>query len=127
MAKRARRKEVKAKKSEKRSRAAFVLAFIAVVILLVNGLLVSFMSKKLSSLIALYTGNVINASAMLTYGIIWIVLAAFIWMTMHRIEKLQLKSEKWLLLVFAVITFLAGRLESGILVLISAIIYLRQK
>ena len=119
--------EVKAKKGAKKSRAAFVLAFIAVVILLVNGLLVSFMSKKLSSLIALYTGNVINASAMLTYGIIWIVLAAFIWMTMHRIEKLQLKSEKWLLLVFAVITFLAGRLESGILVLISAIIYLRQK
>jgi len=120
-------KEVKAKKSARKSRAAFVLAFIAVVILLVNGLLVSFMSKKLSSLLALYTGNVINASAMLTYGIIWIVLAAFIWMTMHRIEKLQLKSEKWLLLALAVITFIAGRLESGVLVLISAIIYLRQK
>ena len=121
-------KQKKEVKPKKKSRAAFVLAFIAVAILLLNGLLVIFMRSKLASLLADYTGKVINAGTLLTYGIIWLALAVLVWITAQRIEKTQIKSEKWLLLALGVITiFPGGRVESGILVLISALLYLRQK
>lgn len=126
MAKKRAKKEVIAKKARK-SKAAFVFGFIGVLILLVNGLLVILMRNKLAEVILTYTGSMINASALLTYGIVWIALSALIWTTLHRVEKLQLKSEKWLLLAFSVITLIAGRVESGVLVLISAIIYLTKK
>ena len=93
MAKRVERKEIKVKKSVKRGRVAFVLAFIAVFLLLLNGLLVILMRAKLASLLVVYTGEVINASALLTYGIIWLALAVLIWITAQRIERTQIKSE----------------------------------
>ncbi|MFH0831264.1 MAG: hypothetical protein V1886_00120 [archaeon] len=126
MAKKRAKKEVMAKKARK-SKVAFVFGFIGVLILLVNGLLVILMRNKLAEIILTYTGSMINTSALLTYGIVWLALSALIWTTLHRIEKLQLKSEKWLLLAFAVITMVSMRIESGVLVLISAIIYLAKK
>ncbi len=124
MAKAKAKKEVKAKGS--RSRAAFVLMVISVILLFINGSLMILARKGLASIFA-ELGYTISMSFFITYGIIWLALGILMWITTLRIGKKAVKSEEWLLLALSIVTMMAGRLESGILALIAAIIYLVKK
>ena len=126
MAKRRIAKTKKEVKPKKKGKAAFVLMAIAVILLLINGLLLIFARDWLASMLA-SLGYTVSIASFITYGIIWLVLAALMWVTTIRIRNKGITSEKWLLLALAIITMFAGRLESGILALIASILYLRQK
>lgn len=126
----AKRKLAKTKKEEvkpkRKGKAAFVLMAISVILLLVNGSLLILGRNWLAAIFG-EMGYSVSANSFITYGIIWLVLAVLMWVTTIRISKKAVKSEKWLLLALSIITLFAGRLESGILALIAAIIYLTQK
>lgn len=127
MAKAKTKKEVKGRQVKSRKgKVAFVLMVISVILLLINGSLL-ILGRNWFAAIFGGMGYSVSANSFITYGIIWIVLAVLMWVTTVRISKRQIASEKWLLLALSIITVFAGRLESGILALIAAIIYLTQK
>ncbi len=113
-------------KTKKKGKAAFVLMAIAVILLLINGLLLILARNWIASMLE-SLGYTVSTGSFITYGIIWLVLAGLMWITTVRISKKQIASEKWLLFALAIITMFAGRVESGILALIAAVLYLRQK
>lgn len=109
-----------------KGKAAFVLMAISVALLLINGSLL-ILARKWFAVIFGGMGYSISAASFLTYGIIWLVLAILMWVTTARIRKENIKSEKWLLLALSIITMISGRVESGILALIAALLYLTEK
>jgi hypothetical protein len=122
------KKEVIAKqvKKEKRNKLAYVLVLIASVFLLINGLL-AIAAKDLIVKIMQQSGITTSAASWVTYGIIWIVLAFLLFIGVKKIESTGIRSEKWLLLALSVITLFSGMWLAGILLLVAAIIYLREK
>lgn len=123
-----RKKEVQVKplRKEKSSKVARILVYIAATFLVLNGI-ISVLARNWFVRMMQQYGFTITAASLVTYGIIWLVLAFLFWATVKKIEETGLKSEKWLLLALSVITFFAGRWEAAILALIASIIYLRQK
>jgi len=110
----------------KKGKVAFVLMAISAVLLLVNGILLVIARKWLAAMLGT-VGYSIPVASLLTYGIIWIVLGILLWVTTVRIRKENAKSEKWLLLALSIIVMISGRLESGVLALIAALLYLNEK
>lgn len=126
------KKEVKPRK---KGRAAFVLCSIAVFLLFFNGIVAVLLKDMLSDILKNGYNIIKSPISILTDGVIWVVLAALVWVTMYRTEKLDIKSEKWLLLSLGVISILSEFISgvgtfafiAGILVLAASIIYLRRK
>ncbi len=127
--KRAAKKEVKANVKQvksKKGKVAFVLMAISVILLLINGALL-ILARNWFAAIFGGMGYNVSAASFLTYGIIWLVLAILMWVTTARIREKGIRSEKWLLIALSIITMFSGRLESGILALIAALLYLAEK
>jgi hypothetical protein len=123
------KKEVSAKKSRARviwGRVAFGFACLSVFILLINGLLIIFAGDFIMS-VFLQIGVTVSKISLITYGIIWLILAVMTWVTALRVQNIGVRSEKWLLFVLGVITAVTGRLESGFFTAIAGVIYLLQK
>lgn len=118
---------LKETKQVKKSNVPYVLAFIATAFLLVNGLTIALISKDFATLMGLVAGVSVDASSLVTTGIIWIVLGILIWITMHEIEKKNSSSQKWFLFVIGLIAMISGRLESGVLASIAGVLYLTRK
>ena len=153
--KRAKKKAIKKKPAKKKerillgkyNRAGFVLICISVILLLFNGIYYAIArnliaqrfiegvqeAKEMIEVTIVFPFTMAQiASLLLTLGIIWIVLAILLWITMCQIEITKRKTQKWFLLVVAIITLLSGLISplviiSGVLAIIASIIYLRKK
>jgi len=113
------------------SKAANVLALIAVFFLALNGILAVTLSGWIIQKIQENMANVtISKAALVTYGIVWLILSGIALITNNNIKsmikqnRLDDTSWMWFLLVVSVVTIFVGRLESGALLLIASIIYL---
>jgi len=131
----------------KYNRAGFVLICISVILLLFNGIYYAIArnliaqrfiegvqeAKEMIEATIVFPFTMAQiAGFLLTLGIIWIVLAILLWITMCQIEITKRKTQKWFLLVVAIITLLSGLISplviiSGVLAIIASIIYLRKK
>jgi len=153
--KRAKKKAIKKMPAKKKERillgqysiTGFVLICIAVILLLFNGIYYAIArnliaqrfiecvqeAKEMIEATIVFPFTMAQiAGFLLTLGIIWIVLAILLWITMCQIEITKRKTQKWFLLVVAIITLLSGLISplviiSGVLAIIASIIYLRKK
>ncbi|MBI5148581.1 hypothetical protein HZA33_02790 [Candidatus Pacearchaeota archaeon] len=111
------------KEAAPKTKAPYILGFLATFFLLVNGLTVIILRKELSALFG-FAGFTVEASKLLTFGVIWIVLGIITWVTLHQIEAKHSRSEMWFMFIIGLICMLLGRLEAGILTTIAAVLYL---
>ena len=74
-----------------------------------------------------YYGTSLDEIALVTYSVIWFTIGVFTWITDYKIRKTGSRNQKWMLLVWSMITMIAANLEAGIAMLISSILYLREK
>jgi hypothetical protein len=118
----AEKKQAKEKKP-KTSLAAHILALIAAVILLVNGILMIVLQNWIIETMKT-VGLSADKTLLLTLGIIWAILALIVGVATFRIRATASREWSWFLFVLAAITLLSGRIESGILALLSSIIYI---
>jgi len=115
----------------KPSKTANALAITAIIFLTLNGILAISLSKWIIQEIQKQlTGVTLNQAALITYGIVWLILAFLVLITNNKI-KMNIKQKNlddmswmWFLLVVSIVVIFTGRLESGILLLIASIIYL---
>ncbi len=121
------RKEVKAK--GKKGVAAYVLLFVAVFFLYVNSIFAVLARKQLSLLLEKLYGIPSNEIeiALVTYAVIWFTIGTIAWITNYKIDKTGNRNQRWMLFVLSIITMIAGRVESGVVMLIASILYLRRK
>jgi|GEM_PF-3569986 hypothetical protein len=123
--KRLARKEVKAK--GKKGVAAYVLLFVAVLFLYVNSIFAVLARKQISLLLEKQYGIPVSEIALVTYAVIWFTIGTISWITNYKIDKTGNRNQKWMLFVMSIITMIAGRVESGVVMLIASILYLRRK
>jgi len=120
------KKEQKIEDKKSKSRVAYMLTSIASAFLLFTGIVFLSSKQRIVEMMKQYEVT-ITYSSIVTYSIIWFVLAFLLWFTARKIEITELKSEKWLLFALSLITIFSGSLVAGLLALIASIIYLRQK
>jgi len=121
------KKEIK--KEEKRrkpkiSLAANILLIIGLVILAANGILILVMQSWIIDTMKATLGSSISPVLLTTLGVIWLILALLAGTANFRINKTASREWSWFLFVLAIIILISGRIESGILILLSSIIYL---
>ncbi len=124
----------KAMKKEKKG-AAFVIAVIAIVILAINALISMFTSDAIiqsaqqdeSFSTFLQDYNLSGAeiqSAVIFFGIMWIIFAVVMMISLINIKK---QPWKYAFLAVGILTLITMRWVSGVLAIISAVMYLRKK
>jgi len=119
------RKEVQVK--GKKGAAAYVLLFIAVFFLYVNSIFAVLARKQISLLLEKQYGLPASEIALVTYAVIWFTIGTIAWITNYKINKTENRNQKWMLFALSIITMTAGRVESGVVMLIASILYLRRK
>lgn len=117
------KKEVK---KVKKNKVAYVLLFVAVLFLFINSVFALLARKQISIMLEQY-GIISSELALVTYALIWLIIGILAWMTNYKIDKTNNRNQKWMLFILSIITMIAGRIEAGIIMLVSAILYLRQK
>jgi uncharacterized membrane protein SirB2 len=105
----------------KTSQFANVLVIISEVLLILFGLIAIVFQHKIFEAIKGIQG--LTENLLLTYGIVWIILAVLIHFVNKSIRKNNDKATKWFLFVLGLVAFGVGRLE-GILTIIASITYL---
>ena len=111
--------------------AANVIVIITIALLILNGILAIVLSDWIIQQIEAAALTVtISKSALLTYGITWLIISVLACITNNKIRanfkanQLEDQSWMWFLLVISVVTVFLGRLESGILLMIASLMYL---
>lgn len=111
-------------RKQKKSRTGFILALIALIILVINILLIFTSYKWIEA--KLKEANYPlpeNFSQLLTiYGFLWIISAIITFMLIFFYEKRKIK-EWWLMLVLGIIVFFTSRIETAILLIIASFFY----
>lgn len=120
------KKRKEAKIRPKKYRFASVLFYISIIILFGISILTVLLRKDISLSLPQY-GMASSEIALVTYAVIWFVLGILAWITKYKIERLNHKNQKWVLFALSIIIIASGRLESGVIMLISSVIYLRKK
>lgn len=105
------------------SRAANVLALLAVLFLVLNSISLIFLKDTVIRALK-DTGVVISQSELALLGLLWILMAFFAWSINRTVKEKQSKVSMWELFILSIICILSGRLESGVLLLIASVIYL---
>ena len=127
-----RKRDVKTAKTEvKRSRTAHILLLSSVFLIMLSSILTVFGRKELSAQL-LQHGFVYSEIALVTYALIWLITAIFAWITDYKINLTGNRNQKWMLFMLSVLTMIAASFDglvilAGLLMLISSIIYLRNK
>lgn len=103
---------------------ADILATIAVFFLILNAALVFIFADKIVSIAMTYGGISTEKSTWLLLGTSWLFLALFTYMINRYVKYTAHKASMWFLLLLGIATLPAGRLESAVLIIVSAVIYL---
>jgi ABC-type Fe3+ transport system permease subunit len=143
MAKKRKKAQIKAKKTQNKrpkKSAAFILAVIGILFLLVNAVYLfvakdqfiqnmqgADLSKVLGNISEQDYKDVLDAlpSALDSLAVLWIIIAAFAFYIVQRLERGA--SRWWLLLVIGVLSIILGRIDTFILFTISSILYKTKK
>ncbi len=136
------KKEVlKAKKGDFWTHLAFALVVVSIVILILGGIYSIWARDRIAQAVkdvieselkkqAIDAGDISGMLAFVSaaFGVLWIIIALLMGITLVRIEKTGKRKYKVLLLVISVVAMITGRFfDAGILSLIGSIIYLRKK
>ena len=119
-------KAMPVRRGKRRSKAAYVISIIAIVLLVINGI-VSLAAHKQIVRGLIDIGMDSSASLIVTYGIVWLILALLIWVTIYEIEKKGSTASKWFLLVLGIITLFSGRAIEAILIIVASVIYIKRR
>ncbi|MBU2522778.1 MAG: hypothetical protein KKE23_00620 [Nanoarchaeota archaeon] len=105
------------------SKTANVLSIISVFILIINAFALIFFKEAILETLS-EMGTVLSSSYLALIGLIWLLIAFFAWSINRTIKEKQSKVAMWELFILSIVTFLTGRIESGVLLLIASVIYL---
>ncbi len=110
---------------ERPLRIANIISKFAIFFLVFQSFFILLMNK---SIIALLNENNIKAdfSLLLLLAILWVMIAVFAYSINRKILLKRKRVYIWELLIFAVIAILSGRWDSGVLLIISSMIYLKK-
>jgi len=103
---------------------ADVLATIAVFFLILNAALIFIFADKIVSIALTYGGISTDKATWLLLGTSWLFLALFTYMINRYVRYTAHRASMWFLLLIGIAALPAGRLESAVLIIVSAAIYL---
>jgi len=122
------KKRVKARKISKLPNSANVLAIIASVLFLLNGIIAIFFKNVVINILQeMPEFAAITEAVLITMGISYLAMSLLIFCINRMVIKTSDKGWMWGLLVAGILAFFAGRIDASILTIIASIIYLTHK
>ena len=125
------KKSKKEVKKIKNSKTAHILLIISAALLFLSSIFTVFARKQLALMLEQY-GIPSSELALVTYGVIWFTMGIVACTTNYKIRKTDSRRYKWNLFIISIITMISGSgdlmiLTTGIIMLISSIMYLRRR